>query len=1025
MIPVTLTIQGLYSYKQKQNIDFSKLTAAGLFGIFGSVGCGKSTILEAISYALYGETERLNKGDNRNYNMMNLKSNELLIDFEFKTGNDIHYRFIVKGKRNGKKFEEVKTFDRTAYKWENNDWTPIEVKSAEEIIGLNYDNFRRTIIIPQGKFQEFLQLNPKDRTNMLMELFNLNKFELSGKVIALENKNNAEIQNLTGQLQSIGEIHPEEIEAKEKALNEMVQNLTIKETEYKQIEAQQKELEVIKAIYAKIETQQNKLAELKKQESEIQTIEKEITEFEQFTLLFKSDFDQLKQLEISKERTNNELNLLRKQKEKTQAELETANTLFEKTLQDYSQKELLLTEAAELLKLKEIRQKEEENTELNRRIANGQKFVDEKTALVTETKIEQQKLTDKIATTRQEMPDLSILAEIKTWFTNNKNFSTALQTSTLKFDEYNKKLQAEKQKGTELALKSGISDTTTDNFSSKDLADFLENKKKATDTELDKLNQKAIHSELQKKLEEFASDLHEGKACPLCGSTHHPAIFNAQNISTELQLIKTEQEQLKKLIQEISETERTLTTIAANIKSIERQLVEEKAIKDDCKTKLSHHALSFTWNNYSPNNEAQLEADFEKAKLMQAQLNELEISLRNITNQLVTNEAEKEKFTKALAGFEQQKTINQSHIDLLEKQITHLNTDIYTKSTKDELQAKSEELTLQHTQITAQYQQQEKQIAILKETNATLDGSIKANEENLKNIEANYHKFNEIIKQKLQSNNISQQQVETILSKQLNINALKQRIITFKTETESCNNILQQLENERNGRTYDTQLHINVNEQLSTLNQQLTLLNQQIGTNRSQLERLKSDNERFGKLRTELDKLELRASDINEMKLLFRGSAFVNYISTVYLENLCKAANERFYTLTRQRLSLELTEDNSFQVRDFINEGKVRNVKTLSGGQTFQASLSLALALADSIHKIAGNNENFFFLDEGFGTLDKDSLSTVFDTLKSLRHENRIVGLISHVEEMQQEITTFLSIENKEDTGSVIHNSWS
>ena len=217
MIPVTLTIQGLYSYKQKQNIDFSKLTAAGLFGIFGSVGCGKSTILEAISYALYGETERLNKGDNRNYNMMNLKSNELLIDFEFKTGNDIHYRFIVKGKRNGKKFEEVKTFDRTAYKWENNDWTPIEIKSAEEIIGLNYDNFRRTIIIPQGKFQEFLQLNPKDRTNMLMELFNLNKFELSGKVIALENKNNAEIQNLTGQLQSIGEIHPEEIEAKRKS----------------------------------------------------------------------------------------------------------------------------------------------------------------------------------------------------------------------------------------------------------------------------------------------------------------------------------------------------------------------------------------------------------------------------------------------------------------------------------------------------------------------------------------------------------------------------------------------------------------------------------------------------------------------------------------------------------------------------------------------------------------------------------------------------------------------------------------
>jgi len=121
---------------------------------------------------------------------------------------------------------------------------------------------------------------------------------------------------------------------------------------------------------------------------------------------------------------------------------------------------------------------------------------------------------------------------------------------------------------------------------------------------------------------------------------------------------------------------------------------------------------------------------------------------------------------------------------------------------------------------------------------------------------------------------------------------------------------------------------------------------------------------------------------------------------------------------------LELSDDNSFQVRDFMNEGKLRNVKTLSGGQTFQASLSLALALADSIHKVAGDNENFFFLDEGFGTLDKDSLSTVFDTLKSLRKENRIVGLISHVEEMQQEITTFLTIENKDEEGSVVKSSW-
>ena len=114
MIPISLTLKGIYSYQGKEQfIDFTDLCKAGLFGIFGSVGSGKSTILEAISFALYGETERLNKRDNRGYNMLNLKSNQLLIDFIFENTSTKKYRFIVKGRRNSKRFDWVSTETKT------------------------------------------------------------------------------------------------------------------------------------------------------------------------------------------------------------------------------------------------------------------------------------------------------------------------------------------------------------------------------------------------------------------------------------------------------------------------------------------------------------------------------------------------------------------------------------------------------------------------------------------------------------------------------------------------------------------------------------------------------------------------------------------------------------------------------------------------------------------------------------------------------------------------------------------------
>ena len=169
---------------------------------------------------------------------------------------------------------------------------------------------------------------------------------------------------------------------------------------------------------------------------------------------------------------------------------------------------------------------------------------------------------------------------------------------------------------------------------------------------------------------------------------------------------------------------------------------------------------------------------------------------------------------------------------------------------------------------------------------------------------------------------------------------------------------------------------------------------------------------------------ENRESNLRELDRLFQGKGFVKYVSSIYLRELCNTANLRFMKLTKNSLSLEIDEDNTFWVVDYLNGGKKRLLKTLSGGQTFQASLCLALALAEKVKALNQADQSFFFLDEGFGALDRNALRVVFETLKSLRHENRIVGIISHVEELQQEIGVYAQIELDPERGSQIRYSY-
>ena len=444
MIPVKLTIQGLYSYQEKQTIDFTRLTSANLFGIFGAVGSGKSSILEAITFAIYGKTDRLNlSGDNRNYNMMNLKSNDLLIEFIFETGkNQTAYQAVVKGRRNGKKFEEVKTLERSAYRNEGGNWIPIEPEQLEKAIGLSYDNFKRTIIIPQGQFQEFLQLGNKDRTQMMKELFNLEKFELYYKVVSLENKNNSQKENLDGQLKQLGAIDPEQIKLYEEQLSQLRSEIGQLQKSLTDQQKQDLEWKKLQELSRKLDDIQQKLKQLKDQEPGFVALEKTILNYEQCLIQFKSQLDALVQ---SDKKIVQKSELIEKEEvrlKKAEEEITYFEKEFAELKEAYDRRDFLKQQADELVKIARLNTLQTAVLTDQERIAKGGLILAKTLESLEKLNEEKGTLDLLLKAEKAKLPDLAMLSQVKIWHNENKNQNRQLVENKAEIEKFQKEIQS-------------------------------------------------------------------------------------------------------------------------------------------------------------------------------------------------------------------------------------------------------------------------------------------------------------------------------------------------------------------------------------------------------------------------------------------------------------------------------------------------------------------------------------------------------------------------------------------------------
>lgn len=1031
MIPRYLKIKGLYSYQSEQEIHFDALTDASLFGIFGSVGSGKSSILEAITFALYGDTERLNRsGDDRTYNMMNLRSDELLIDFECIAGKSAElYRFTVKGKRNSKNFKEVKTFERKAYKWVDEAWVPLpDEENAEQIIGLSYDNFRRTIIIPQGRFQEFIELKDAERTRMMKELFQLEKYDLSRKVGTLSKQNDLELSSLDGQLMSLGEVTPEMVageETKREEIRQQIRTVSVELTEQTEIESQ---FQKLKQVAEKLQLLVSQIASLEAHKPEMELREETLRVFELCSLHFKSLLDRKKsnQAAIDRDQVTYAKNVLRSN------ELETLllqqREILSAVRPQYEKREVLLDTAEELEKVIQIIGNKVVLEKNSSALTRGELMLAEKETAILLLKKQKQEKDEENEKKKAVQSDVQELSLIKVWFTTWDSLvesRTAIKKEADDLQADIVKLKASivtKLEEAKEQFSLTIVPEATLEMIQQSISDYLVLNEKAGEN----LARALVQANTRLALQQYADSLDDGKPCPLCGSEHHPAVLHTDGaVSEEIKNIENQRRDLNGLEQSVRQFLSPVERIFNQIENLEKQKSTIKQRWQEVKIRMDTHDQAFVWTKFDKNNRESFDKHFEEVVKNQAEIKENEAVIKSMAAKIDAELLEKvEKIEKPLQNLRNDILKVENTIATLTDQLEKVRLADFETHEKSSITDQIEGLKTQYKELNRLYEQTEKQLDILEKEKNTITGS---QETLFIALEANRSEL--AVTQTALQNQLttygfeSEEWVSSILGKPMIIETERKAIDQFKTELNNTRRDLDALQKEHAGEVYDAEKHAAVLEKKELLTASLNSKRKEEGRLDGLLLKMAEDLTKKALLLKEKARLELRKEHLDDLARLFRSSGFVDYASSIYLQNLIHAANDRFHQMTHQQLHLELGEGNSFWVRDLLNGGHMRLLKTLSGGQKFQAALSLALALADHIHIRNESKHNFFFLDEGFGSLDKNALQTVFETLKSLRKENRIVGIISHVEDLQQEIQTYLRIIES-DEGSKIVTSW-
>jgi len=1128
MKPIKLTIAGLHSFREKQEIDFEALCSGGVFGIFGPTGSGKSSILDAMTLALYGKVER---AANNTQGIMNHAENQLSVSFTFELENGEHKkRYRVE--RSFKRTDEIRVKHSASRLLEEGEETVVLADKANEVnekihhlLGITIDDFTRAVVLPQGKFAEFLSLKGSERRQMLQRLFNLEQYgdTLAKKLKKRLQHSKTTLQERLAEQTGLGDASKEAVKAQKEAVIKIQNELKEKEKEFESVTKAFEEKRQIWNLQLERDALLDKKRKLDEDKASFEELEYKLKMADEAERL-KPYANQVKDLEEEKKRYDAQTKQFEKETNMKKEIYEEKKKSFEKIRDEKAMNEPKLLQKKEkynqLMEIaSEIEKDKEELNRLNEEYESLMKLFETKQeeieklddllkrAILKQTELKNQLKENTVSKEYRETVQLAYQKkqEIKQLFNQLKE-SEALR------ERKRVELLNIKEKVTEAKKKQPILEKqlTEKYHSLQQLFNLVSDRHREFESFQNQLKGRiqSVRNQIEEaRTHEVARELVEklvdGKPCPVCGSTHHPSPLNVEH-SSERKTLEHLLLTLEKHVEQVQKEEQTIYALKQKLEELSEVMVSEQPFLKESHdltaatiepilnleeewesvnvTELIQQVVTETKSlhqdfleireylnslNQQIKDIKQVESQYEPiSQSLQKDLNEVNENIKKINEQI---KQEKEQWDHHFSDFKMEE-INQALQSLKEKDalFEQLSERIETSVTfieekeMSKNQLKEEEFTLSKQLSEKKVERDHKQ-KIIREKEERLNNEsmnkdkIKTELENihhtlnrykieeektynewqavadeLKQLENQYYTAKEQLKEtisKLQKaesmwnaekENSSFQKMEDVfhalISKQQK-QEWQEKLSTYKEEVNEIKTALQQINEKLNGKSLSEDEWNNIQTKKQDIQVQLNEAVAKMGAAETQLQNLLDKHERYMEIEEEKKKLEKSIEQLEKLQSVFKGNSFVEFIAEEQLEQVSLDASERLGELTRRRYAIEVDSQGGFIIRDDANGGVKRPVLSLSGGETFLTSLALALSLSAQIQLRGQYPLQFFFLDEGFGTLDAELLDTVVTALEKLNSQNLSVGVISHVQELRARLPKRLVVEPAEPSG--------